>query len=843
MKELIKENTVLKARNLNLCVSCEICVLICPKKAISMKNSLGQFLPVIDRNKCILCGKCLDLCPGLDIYPKKLRLSKSIKNTLMGNYLGCYIAESKNPLIRKRSTSGGLITNLVVKLIEDKVYDATFILNFEKFEEKPVRLKPTNNVNEIINAAKSKYIPVSLYEIIKILRRKEQKRYIIIATPCLIYGIKKFVEEFNIPSDNLLFLGLFCSNTLNFNILKFYKEKYAKKNEKIEKFIFRTKERFGWPGHTKIIFDSGRSIILHRKIRMGLVKFFSLNRCLYCFDKLNFLSDISFGDCYIKNKTSIKGKSSIIVRTEKGKKIFDKYSYLFNWEKISIDDIFNSQKIERKFNNLAYAKIIIKKNTIYPEFEGETDFNSKLEKKLKKLEKYIRLGANYNNFKIQLKQWVERGIDKIKRISYKILIPFLLLFEGYIHRTKRIISPKYKNLKNILIFDGKFFNEGAQAMSLIASDQLKKIFPKKDIYHFSNNITDIEKSQSEKNKYKIKILPWTFDLKFIVLRSLYKYIFKDSKYINLKNDLLSVIRNASFIIDLSGFALSSQRGTYVCRSYLMNLIIAKKFSIPIYLLPQSFGPFIFSLKDRLYLFPLFKWYLEYPNKIFTREKEGLKYLRMFTNENVQKAYDIVLQHEISDLTKIFHKNIKFKEIKVEPGSVGLIPNINVINLTDREEIYLKYTLIIKYLINLKKTVYLLWHSHSDLSIWVELKERLPNNMYVKLISEDLNSIELENIIRQFDFLITSRYHALIQAYKNGVPSIVISWASKYYDLLKNFDQLDYYFDIRKDIDINIFYSKINQMLANIEKEKNIINQRLSNIKILKSPFMIFDNNS
>ena len=42
---------------------------------------------------------------------------------------------------------------------------------------------------------------------------------------------------------------------------------------------------------------------------------------------------------------------------------------------------------------------------------------------------------------------------------------------------------------------------------------------------------------------------------------------------------------------------------------------------------------------------------------------------------------------------------EFKEIKVEPGSVGLIPNINIINLTDREEIYLKYTLIIKYLIN------------------------------------------------------------------------------------------------------------------------------------------------
>lgn len=847
MTKSINQNNVSRTRELNLCISCEICVLSCPKDAIIMKESLGQFLPVIDENKCILCRTCLNLCPGIDIYPKKLSINKSIKDFLLGNYLECYIANSKNPLIRKKSTSGGIITNLVIKLIEDKTYDAVFVLDFEKFEKKPARLKPTNNVDEIINSAKSKYIPASLYEVIKTLKKRDQKRYIIIATPCLILGVKNFIEKFNISSEKLLFLGLFCANTLNFNILKYYEYKYAKRNERIKKFFYRTKEKFGWPGHTKILFDSGRSIILHRNIRMSLIKFFSLKRCLFCFDKLNKFSDISFGDCYIENKSDFNGKSSVIIRTQKGKEISDKYSYLFDIEKVSIEDVFKSQKIKNQFTNLAYTKIFLNKEKIYPKYEEKADFNPKLKRDLIKLQKNIILGANNKFFKIQLKLFLAHKINSFKRninrVISKIIIPPLLYVEGYIHHIKRTRPPKYRNFNNIIIFNGKFFNEGAQAMSLIAIDQLKKRFPEKKIFHFSNNITDIEKNLKEKKKYKISIVLWTLDLKFVILRSLYKNIFKTSEFTNGRNKLLSIIRNASFIIDLSGFALSSQRGAYICRSYLLNLIIAKKFSIPIYLFPQSFGPFNFSLKDKLYLYPLLKWYLKYPNKIFPREKEGLSYLRMFTRNNIQKSYDVVLQHEFSNLSRIFQKNIKFKEFEIHSGSVGLIPNVNVIKLTSRDEIYLKYISIIKYLINLNKKVYLLSHSYHDLVICENLKKEFPDNENIILISEDLNSIELENIIKKFDFIIASRYHSIIQAYKNGVPSIVIGWASKYYELLKNFDQLDYHFDIRNNIEMNNFFSKINQMISNIENEKQKVIHKLNYIKKLKSPFLIFENNS
>ena len=78
---------------------------------------------------------------------------------------------------------------------------------------------------------------------------------------------------------------------------------------------------------------------------MNLKKYFNLNRCLFCFDKLNRLADISFGDCYIESKSDLKGKSTVIIRTKKGKEIFDNYSHLLTLEKENFETIWKSQKL------------------------------------------------------------------------------------------------------------------------------------------------------------------------------------------------------------------------------------------------------------------------------------------------------------------------------------------------------------------------------------------------------------------------------------------------------------------------------------------------------------------
>jgi NAD-dependent dihydropyrimidine dehydrogenase PreA subunit len=44
--------------NKDRCICCGFCVDICPEEAIAMNNTA-----VIDPNKCIACGSCIDECP------------------------------------------------------------------------------------------------------------------------------------------------------------------------------------------------------------------------------------------------------------------------------------------------------------------------------------------------------------------------------------------------------------------------------------------------------------------------------------------------------------------------------------------------------------------------------------------------------------------------------------------------------------------------------------------------------------------------------------------------------------------------------------------------------------
>lgn len=820
----------MKTRKLDLCVSCEICSATCPEDTITMENRFGQFLPKVNDEKCTKCGLCLELCPGIDINPLKLRHRKISNNIFNGVCLESYTAHSNNLEIRKNSASGGLITTLITELIKKKEFDAAFVLDFGKFDGKSARLKATNSINEILKAAKSKYIPASVYNVIKTLEKGDNRRYIIVGTPCQIYGIKKFIKKFNISEENLLFLGLFCDKTLNFNIIQYFEDTYRKLNEKLIKFKYRTKEKYGWPGNSKIYFDSGRELIIERSIRMELKKFFQLNRCLFCLDQLNKFADISFGDCYIERKSDFNGKSSVIVRTKKGREIFDKYSHLFALEKESIEKIRESQHLTDKKDNLEYVKIFIKEHSLYPDTILDYEINSQAAKRLLKLQRNIKWGKNYNVNKIRFDLFLSNVVKKLRVIGKAIVFRAVLVTvigeDFFIYRWIREKDvTKKRMVGNIIIVGGELFNKGAQAMTFTVVDQIKRKFPNKNIYLFSTR--DFERKDEEKSIYNFNILPWDMGTKIRLLNSLGKLIEKNSKYQRLENHIEEIIKNADFFIDISGYALSSQWGWVSSVNYMLDITIAKRYSIPYYIFPQSIGPFDYPLKYKIFLYPLMKLYLKYPKRIFSREKEGLMCVRKFTKKNVEKNYDIVLQNKEHNLANIYNKSTHFKDIKIELNSVGIIPNLRVIERVNPDEMYSVYNLLINRLIGGKKVVYILRHSYEDLEVCEKIKNLFPDNKSVRLTPDDLNTIELENIIKQFDFVIASRYHSIIHSYKNGVPALVIGWAPKYFELVKDFNQLDYFFDCRNEININRIGSKIAKMMQNYKFEREKIVKKMT----------------
>jgi len=837
--DTIKQITVKKTRNLDLCVSCEICAAACPENAITMEYENGQFLPKVDDENCIECGLCIEICPGIDIDPLGLRHEKAVSDDMFGGHcLESYTAYSNDWRIREISTSGGLITNLAVELIKNKEFDAAFVLALDKFDGKPARLKPTAEIDDIFNAAKSKYVPASVYEVIKNLKVRDGRRYIIIGTPCQIAGIKKFAKKFNISEKELLFLGLFCDKTLNFNIIRYFVDIYGKRGEKLVKFEFRTKDKYGWPGNSKLLFDSGRELIVDRSVRMELKRFFQLNRCLFCLDKLNRMADISFGDCYIEGKGDFNGKSSVIIRTEKGREVFDKYLCLFSLERENVSTIMSSQHIVEKRDSLEYAKLLIKRYNLYPDVSLEMETDNKVLRKLSAAQKHIRWGQKYNVNKIRLSLFLSKQITKLKaiyrNIGKKLLVGVVAIEGFFIHlqgKKKRV--PEHKG-ENIIIVGGNLLNKGAQAMTFTTVDEMKKRFPNKNIYLLSTE--DFKRGENEKNIYSFNILPWDLVTKLRLLGFGNGLFVKNNNYRHLESKLRRVIADADFFIDISGYALSSQWGVYGSIGYLLNIMIAKKYLIPYYIFPQSLGPFDYPLMHKIFLYPLLRLYLAYPQKIFVREKDGLKWVHKFSKNNVEKSYDIVLQRKELNLSNVYKRDVHFRDIKIEPNSVAIIPNLRVIERVDRDEIYTTYTLLINRLLKAQKTVYIVRHSYEDLEICKKILSFFPSNKNVKLISEDLSAIELENIIKQFDFVIASRYHSIVHAYKNCVPALVMGWAVKYFELLDDFGQLDYFFDCRNGINIKEIENKLDKMIHNYKTEKKRIADKLNVLMNERSPF-------
>ncbi len=133
---------------------------------------------------------------------------------------------------------------------------------------------------------------------------------------------------------------------------------------------------------------------------------------------------------------------------------------------------------------------------------------------------------------------------------------------------------------------------------------------------------------------------------------------------------------------------------------------------------------------------------------------------------------------------------------VQPA-IGLVPNVKIMQHGNEKEIYRHYKTLINRVLESGKNIYLLRHSFEDLEILKAIKDDFIDDHRVILLEDDYNCIQIDELLSKFDFIIASRYHSIIHAYKNAVPAFVFGWAIKYQELLSAFSQERYMFDVRE----------------------------------------------
>ncbi|MDI3484051.1 MAG: coenzyme hydrogenase subunit beta [Methanobacteriaceae archaeon] len=299
----------------DLCTGCGTCAAMCPLENIVMiiNHEKGIYEPMID-GECDECGLCLKVCPGIgvDFIDFNMQVfGREPNDMLIGNYEGCYIAHSRDEKLRYNASSGGMITQILIHLLEEGLIDGALVTRMNP--DRPLEPEPfiARTSEEVIEAMGSKYCPVpaniALKEILKV-----PGRYAVVGLPCHIQGVRKAEKISRKLRDRIVYhLGIVCNHTPSFKATEFLLERLGVDPDEVKSIRYRGE---GWPGSLRVETKSG-AILLPEYWGSGFGQLFVPERCRVCVDHMAELSDISFADPWLKEfEDEKKGRTLLIVR-------------------------------------------------------------------------------------------------------------------------------------------------------------------------------------------------------------------------------------------------------------------------------------------------------------------------------------------------------------------------------------------------------------------------------------------------------------------------------------------------------------------------------------------------
>ena len=387
--------------------------------------------------------------------------------------------------------------------------------------------------------------------------------------------------------------------------------------------------------------------------------------------------------------------------------------------------------------------------------------------------------------------------------------------------------------KTFIITGGNFVNKGAQSMLFVTISELRSRFRDCNIFVVTD---DKIEADVDFEFGSIHYDAWSccaggLGAVKAQAESIVKFCLGKKKSYRSISRLKEVLRKSDALIDISGYCLSSQWPEKPQLKYINRIKSANRFGVPVFLMPQSFGPFNYVKKQEK-MDKLIRENLAKAEHIFVREQDGYQSLtEVYGLDNVELSADLVLQNKLTELDYVYKSVPAVQKFNLDTiGNVAILPNIRNFDHDAENQIMDTYLRLIEIITSLGKTVYLTHHSDEDLKACTDIYDRVSSKKNVVLVERDFQCYEYSEFVKNFDYVIASRYHSIVHAYKAGVPAIVIGWAIKYHELLKQFEQTEYMFDIRERIDFAMLEKAIRKMENEHGLESKKIIDRLTEIQ-------------
>lgn len=323
---------------------------------------------------------------------------------------------------------------------------------------------------------------------------------------------------------------------------------------------------------------------------------------------------------------------------------------------------------------------------------------------------------------------------------------------------------------NIYIRGVNFVNKGAELMLCSIVDHFKSVDFDSNIYL---GLSYKFKNKSEQKKLGVK------NVLVVNLLGNKRNLLGNIIPLCIQN-LFGLLpeRKIDVILDASGFLYSSQWGVSSIKENYELIKDWKQKKKKIILMPQAFGPFN-SEKEKMYM----KGIIDNVDLIFARDKDSFNFLKDIGNVN-----NIV---QCPDFTVLLDK-YNTEDLKIQKNRVIIIPNVRMLDKTDNYisnwyTNFLKSTC--KYLSLKNEKIYFLIHGDSGDK---ELAQAIVKHSGVKAdIIEEKNPLRIKSIISTSKIVIGSRFHGLVSALSQSIPSLGTGWSHKYQRLFEQYDCPNY----------------------------------------------------
>ena len=281
------------------CTSCGGCEAVCPVYVISIE----QFVPKLI-GACISCGACVDVCLR---YRQRLE-QPVVEEESLGNILEVYKGRSKIENVKANSQNGGVVTTLLLTAMKKKKIDGALVTTHFSDLLGPTPILALNEL-DIRKASKSKYPLNPVLTKLPAIKLSLKEHVACVGLPCHTETLSNAIERKNLGADFRVAykIGLFCMSSYNpSNFRNIVTQNLGLKVESLNKTDC---------GRGRFFFIGPEGTTETKIKEFAEAK---AEGCKYCADFTAEFADISIGNVGVDDDSNI-----IIIRTEKGKELFD----------------------------------------------------------------------------------------------------------------------------------------------------------------------------------------------------------------------------------------------------------------------------------------------------------------------------------------------------------------------------------------------------------------------------------------------------------------------------------------------------------------------------------------